>query len=91
VRMSPLVSSSISVMPSNVLDSWLSRTFAGCGGNGISRSNDVGAKPLLRKIIWVQRHNEICISRLCADTKRFIPRIGREVAAGWDRHFSPSG
>ena len=35
----------------------------------------------MRKISWIERHDEVCVSCLRINTERFVAGIGRNVAA----------
>ena len=42
---------------------------------------------MVRKIPWIERHDEVCVSRLRTNAERFVAGIGRNVAACPIRRF----
>ncbi len=50
----------------------------------ILRGDDLGAELTLRKVLWIQSHDERSASRLCTRAKRIVSWIGRYLGGGAD-------
>ena len=46
---------------------------------------------MVRKISWIERHDEVCVSRLRTNAERFVAWIGRNAATYHIRRFFSLG